>query len=275
MSAFARITAQIEKEQAERRRVDERAAFLTRQLQYLQEELRKHIEIERETQQRSAEFEERLRERDAELAGTSRLLQQESAARKLVEAQLKATGRMGSQFQEQFSLMDEAKRVFNSAQEQVQARLDTTLAAQRQMEEKLQKQVAERKRVQDLLEDIERQIREQSQQSTEEMARLQSVLELETIERRKQESRSLQSQYSSLDASRLGRTFVNSFRAHLRTPADHLLERTRRLLELPLQKQAKKLVEAALESALMLQTSMQENAPLPGDANIPETAKAA
>ena len=275
INAFARITAQIEKEQADRRRVDERAAFLTRQLQYLQEELRKHIEIEKETQQRITEFEERLRERDAELAGTSGLLQQESAARKLVEAQLKATGQMGSQFQEQFSLMDEAKRVFNAAQEQVQARLDTTLAAQREIEGKLQTQIAERKRVKELLEDIERQLQEQSQQSTEEMARLQSVLELETIERRKQESRSLQSQYSSLDASRLGRSFVNSFRAHLRTPAHNLLERARRLAELPLQKEAKKLVEAALESALMLQTSMQENAPLPGETNTPEAAKAA
>ena len=104
---------------------------------------------------------------------------------------------------------------------------------------------------------------------------MQSALQVEVIERRKLESQSLQSRYASLEASRLGRAFVNSFRTHLRPSAEHLLQASRRLLELPLDDQHKKLVEGLLEDALMLQTSMQNDARLPGEVDASETAKAA
>jgi hypothetical protein len=98
---------------------------------------------------------------------------------------------------------------------------------------------------------------------------------LELIERRKLESQSLQSRYASLDASRLGRAFVNSFRIHLRPATEGVLQVTRRLLELPLDDEHKKLVEDALEGALLLQTSMQDDARLPGETDSGEAAKAA
>jgi len=275
IAALGRVTAQLEKEQSARRRGEDRAAFLSGQLQYLQGKLRNHVEIEQETQQRVAEFEQHVREREGEVAKTIGDFQKETAARQLVQAQLKATGDMGNQFQEQFNLLDEAKRVFDAAQEKLQARLESAVAAHKASENELQRQVAERKRVRDSLEEAQRKLQDEAQQHAEQIGELQSALELETIERRKQESHSLQLHYTSIDASRLGHAFVNGFRAHLRPSAGHILDRTRRLLELPLEDEHRKLVEAALESALTLQTSMQDDTPLPGEADIAQTDKAA
>ena len=84
-------------------------------------------------------------------------------------------------------------------------------------------------------------------------------------ERRKLEATALQSRYGSLDAARLGRAFVNSFRSQLRLPADNLIHSIRRLLDLPLETPQRKLVESALESALTVQASIQEDASLQDD----------
>jgi DNA repair exonuclease SbcCD ATPase subunit len=193
----------------------------------------------------------------------------------LAEAQLKARGEMGSQLQDQFNLMDEAKRVFNGAQRKLEARLEAAEASLKQAQAKLQKQTAERKKLESSVEEAQRKLHEQSQHNATEVARLQAALQVEVIERRKLESQSLQSRYASLEASRLGRAFVNSFRTHLRPSAEHLLQASRRLLELPLDDEHKKLVEELLEDALTLQTSMQNDAGLPGEAESGETAKAA
>ena len=273
ISALARATAQLEKERGERRRVEQRITFLSGQLENLHEELRKHLEVEKGSQERIAEFEQQLRDRDDALAKAVSDLQKEAAARQLVEAQLKAKGEMGSQLEQQFDLMDEAKRVFNTAQRKLESRLEAAETSLKQTQAKLQKQTAERKRLEAAVEEAQRKLHEQSQQNATEVARLQAALEVEVIERRKTESQSVQSRYASLDASRLGRAFVNSFRTHLRPSAEHLLQASRRLLELPLDDDHKKLVEELLEDALMLQTSMQNDASLPGEAD--ETAKAA
>jgi len=88
-------------------------------------------------------------------------------------------------------------------------------------------------------------------------------------ERRRLEATALQSRYSSLDAARLGKAFVNSFRSQLRMPADNLMHSIRRLLESHLEQQQRKLVESALENALVVQASVQEDAndESPGEAD--------
>jgi len=272
ISALARATAQLEKERGERRRVEQRITFLSSQLENLHDELRKHLEVEKGSQERIAEFEQQLRERDDALAKAVGDLQKEVAARQLVEAQLKAKGEMGSQLQDQFNLLDEAKRVFNAAQRKLEGRLDAAQTSLKQAQAKLQKQTSERKKLEDALEEAQRKLHDQSQQNANDVARLQSTLQVEAIERRKLESQSVQSRYASLDASRLGRAFVNSFRTHLRPSAEHLLQTSRRLLELPLDDEHKKVVEALLEDALLLQTSMQNDASLPGEAEEPAKA---
>ncbi len=276
ISALARATAQLEKERADRKRVEQRVTFLSGQLENLHEELRKHLEVEKDSQQRIAEFEQQLREREEGLAKAVSNLQKEAAARELVEAQLKAKGEMGSQLQEQFNLLDEAKRVFNATQRKLEARLEEAQGSLKQAQAKIQKHTTERKKLEGALEDAQRKLHDQSQHNANEISRLQGALQVEVIERRKLESQSLQSRYASLDTSRLGRAFVNSFRTHLRPSAEHLLQATRRLLELPLNDAHKKMVEDLLEHALVLQTSMQNDASLPGESEAAnETTKAA
>jgi hypothetical protein len=79
-------------------------------------------------------------------------------------------------------------------------------------------------------------------------------------ERRRLETTALQSRFSSLDASRLGKAFVSSFRSQLRLPTENLMQALRGLLELSLPENARRLVESALESALVVQASVQEEA---------------
>jgi len=79
-------------------------------------------------------------------------------------------------------------------------------------------------------------------------------------ERRRLESTALQSRFNSVDAARLGKAFVNSFRSQLRLPAENLMQAIRGLLDLPLPENARRLVESAMESALVVQASVQEEA---------------
>jgi hypothetical protein len=73
----------------------------------------------------------------------------------------------------------------------------------------------------------------------------------------------------------LGRAFVNSFRTQLRPSAQHLVQASRRVLDLQLDEEHKKIVEQVLEDALLLQTSMQDDTRLPGESDATEPAKAA
>jgi hypothetical protein len=66
---------------------------------------------------------------------------------------------------------------------------------------------------------------------------------------------------------------VNSFRSQLRAPADTLMQAIRQLLEVSLEDDSKKLVEKVLENALLLQTSLQDEA-LVAQATRPEAADA-
>jgi len=69
----------------------------------------------------------------------------------------------------------------------------------------------------------------------------------------------LQSRYSSLDAARLGKAFVNSFRSQLRMPADNLMHSIR-LCWNRTWSNSKEAGRIALENALVVQASVQEDA---------------
>ena len=70
----------------------------------------------------------------------------------------------------------------------------------------------------------------------------------------------LQAGYSSSDAARVGRTFVNSFRSQMRPPAENLVQSIRTLLDSPLPEEQKKVVETAHQDALFLQANLKEQA---------------
>jgi chromosome segregation ATPase len=60
-SSVAKVTAEVEKERGERRRVEERFAALSGQLQDLHKELKRHLDAERAGQGRVSELEQKLR----------------------------------------------------------------------------------------------------------------------------------------------------------------------------------------------------------------------
>jgi len=59
----------------------------------------------------------------------------------------------------------------------------------------------------------------------------------------------------------------------MREPVDHLMQSTRRLLEIGLEEQQQKLVQSMLEDTLLLQTTLQESGKLqdgpPAVPNLP------
>src|SRR6185436_3306104 len=55
----------------------------------------------------------------------------------------------------------------------------------------------------------------------------------------------LNSGYNSLDAARVGRTLVNSFRSQMRMPAENLMQSIQGLLNSPLPPEQKQLVDTA------------------------------
>jgi chromosome segregation ATPase/CheY-like chemotaxis protein len=81
-------------------------------------------------------------------------------------------------------------------------------------------------------------------------------------ERKRLEATALHSGHSSLDAARVGRAFVNSFRSQMRMTTENLIQSLRSALEAPLDGEQKRLVQSAHENALLLQASLQEEPPV-------------
>ena len=90
-------------------------------------------------------------------------------------------------------------------------------------------------------------------------------MQVEQLERKSLEALAVQSRYSSLDSARVGAAMVNGFRNQIRQPIDKLMHSARRLLEIHLEEEPKKLVESLLKSALLLQTSLREGGSLNAD----------
>jgi hypothetical protein len=279
----ARATAELEQERGERRRVEQRVGSLTKQLQELHEQLKLHLESESVAQNRTAELENVLREREEELSRTTAELQRESTERKMAEDQLRTTSTFSAQLRNCLSSFDAAKQAFKRSQEQAESRLQAsqkTLSesearlqkaiherqrleqALAEGESRLQKETGERQRLEEAVATAQRSLSEQTQRNQMEICRLQSELEVEQAERKRLEGDALQLRYDSLDSARVGVSLVNKLRTRMQAPLDTLVQTTRRLLEVQLEAGPKKLVEASFEHALLLQTVLQESAGL-------------
>jgi DNA-binding response OmpR family regulator len=276
VTSLTRVTADLEKERGERRRIEQRSSSLATQLQELHEELKQHLGSERATQSRISELEQQLREREEDLARARGDLLKEASDRHLADQQLQAAGDMSAELRKYLALFEESKKAFRCAQEGLEGRLQTSLAALRDQEAKMQKELGERQRLEETLATAQRNWHEQSERSALELSRLQSELQVEQFERKRLEGDVVQSRYASLDSARVGRALVNSLRRQIRQPVDKLLQSARSLLEVDLQEAQKKLVESMLENTLLLHSSLQEtgtlnasSAPTEGEAAPP------
>jgi PAS domain S-box-containing protein len=265
VASLAHVTADLETERSERRRVEQRLTTLTTQLEQMHLDLKQHLESERANQARVTELEQQVRERERALVRLRADLQKETANRDLVEQQLQAVGDMGAQLRQYLSLFEESKKVFKRTQEQLEGKLRTTQESLAETEAKLEKEIAERRGLDASLSAAQRSLHDDYEQKVLELARLQSELQVEQLERKRLEGDAHQSRYASLDSARIARTMLNSLRRQLHDAIDTLMQATRRLLQISSEGEQKKLVQSILESALLLQSSLEETS-APGPA---------
>lgn len=258
VSSLARVSADLETERSERRRVEQRMTALTTQLQQMHLDLNQQLESERGNQGRVNELEQQLRERERMLVRLRADLQKEVSNRDLAEQQLQAVGDMGAQLRGYLSLFEESKKVFKRTQEQLEAKLRVTQESLGETEAKLQKEASERRGLEESLSAAQRSLNDQYEQKVLELARLQSELQVEQLERKRLEGEGQQSRYASLDSTRVARTMLNSLRRQLHDSVDTLMQTTRRLLEISSDDEQKQLVQTVLENVLVLQTTLDE-----------------
>ncbi|HYT61930.1 MAG TPA: hypothetical protein VEL06_17250, partial [Haliangiales bacterium] len=262
VASLARVTADLEIERGERRRIEQRASTFGAQLQELHKELKQHLQVERVNQNRIADLERQLREREEALASASADLEKEAADRHLAEEQLGAVGDMTAQLRQCLAQFEEAKKAFSKTQEDLESQLQANSNSSSEREARLQKEVLERQRLEEAWQAAQRKLQEQSQNSAIELSRLQSALQLELMERQRLEGEAMHSHFASLDAARSSRALVNGFCRQVRQPVNQLIQSMRRLLELELRDEQAALVQVALENSLLLQTCLQQSGAL-------------
>jgi PAS domain S-box-containing protein len=257
VGSLARVTADLEKERGERRRVEQRVASLTQQLEERHQALNQHLESERVTQTRINDLEGQLHERERALARVLADLRKEVADRELAEQQLEAVGDMSAQLRQYLSLFEDSKKVFKRTQEQLESKLQAGQKALNESETKWQNEVNQRQRLQEELAKAQRSLDEKTDRISLDVARLQSELQVEQLERKRLEGDAQQNRFASLDSARVARGMVNALRRQLQDAVDNLMQATRRLVEITSDDEPKKLVESVLENALLLQTNLQ------------------
>jgi hypothetical protein len=141
----------------------------------------------------------------------------------------------------------------------LESRLQASTNAAKESEVRLQKEMAERQRLEEALAAAQRNVRDNSDDLALELARVQAELQVEQFERKRMEGDAQQSRFASLDSTRMARNMMNSFRRQIRQPVENVMVSSRQLLELQLPNDQKKIVESLLENALLLQSNVEES----------------
>ena len=264
VGTLARVTADLERERADRKRIDERAASLTAQVEAMHGQLRQHLESERENQSKSARLETDLRDREATVTLLQADLQKATIDLKLSEEQLKTTAQMSKEFEDSLRIFEEAKQVFQRTEQQLTSRVEADAKALAEAEAALQREIANREEMAKTLEGVQRQLKEETERSALELSRLQAAVEVERLDRKQLEGKAVHSRFISIDSARADRVLLARLRSRTSEPMEELLRSTRRLLENELPEDRKKLVETVLEQALLLKSNLQEASGQPG-----------
>jgi DNA-binding response OmpR family regulator len=254
VASYARLTAELEKERGERRRLEQRAASMASQLQELHGQFKDQFESESQNQKRVTDLEQQLRERDESLARARADLQKETEERQLAEQQLGVSSNLSAQLRNCIASFETAKQAFKRRQEELDVRLQAFLKTSHENEARVQKETADRRRAEESLLSLQ----EQSQKDALEISKLQSALEVEQAERQRLEGDAIQARYATLDSARASLVLANKIRRQVRDPIDDLMQLTRHLLDCQLEEEPKKLVESLIENALLLQANLQD-----------------
>jgi DNA repair exonuclease SbcCD ATPase subunit len=271
-SGRARLSADLERERAERRRIEQRAAALATQLQEMHARTGQHLEAERLSQERISALEKQLREREDALARATADLEKESAERNSAEEQLRAAGALIAQLQHSVSSFDGARKAMQRRHDDLEKQLQSSTAAAAESAARADKDARECERLEKALSAAE----SARQQQATEVSKLQCALEVEQAEKNRLEGEAAQLRYSTADSARAGLTTLNRLRSETRAPVGNLMQATRQLLEVELPDETRALVTSVLDNALLLQSKLHENgAPKGGTAAPESTASAA
>jgi hypothetical protein len=142
IALLAHTTSELEIERGERQRLEQRAGSLVANLQDLHEELKRHLESEQANEHRIASLMQQLHEREDAVTRVS-------LSRRAAEEQLRTTADLGSQLQNHLSLLEEAKQVFASREQDLASRLQASLNALRERESCIEKEAGERRRLEE------------------------------------------------------------------------------------------------------------------------------
>ena len=245
-------------ERGERRKLEERAQSLSVQLRELHQELDQHLHLEKEFQGKVSVLEVQLSDRQLALSRVQSDLKKESADRELAEEQLRAAGDISAKLQQYQASFEDARRAFDQTQRELESRLQAAGETAREHEALLEREAAEKLRLQQELEAARREHQAQVQQNAIDRSKLNTSLQVESVERRRLEGAAMHSRYASLQSSRSGRALVNGFRRQLEQPVDQLMAQARRLLALEINGDLKQIAELLMESAVTLQNSVRE-----------------
>jgi DNA-binding response OmpR family regulator len=253
-TARARLSADLERERAERRRLEQRTASLTAQLQEMHARTGQQLEAERLSQERISTLEQQLRDREDALARAVADAEKEAAGSRSADEQLKVASDLIARLQNSVASFDGARKAMQKRHDELEKQLQASLNAAVENESRAEKEAREKERLEKALASADR----AAQQQATEISRLQCALEVEQAEKQRLEGEAVHLRYSTADSARAGVTAINRLRSETRGPVNNLMQATRRLLEAELSDDAKNLVTSVLDNALLLQDKLQE-----------------
>jgi chromosome segregation ATPase len=272
VSALARMTAELQGERAERERAEKCASSAAAHLQQVNEKLNRHLETERTSRARIAELEKTIHDRGDALARASASLRKESKERHIAEKQLRLVSEIGTRLETNLGSLEEAKQSFDVALKQKEEQFQAVERSLADAHSRLEKELAERRRIEGLLTDAQRQLEKQSGESKVEIPRLRAALELAELQRKRLEGGLMRSREIATNAEHGQTAMLDSLRRELRQPVEDVRQSACRLLESHVTDEQKRAIETVLEKALFLQVTL--NAVAQPDAASPSPANA-
>jgi chromosome segregation ATPase len=149
-------------------------------------------------------------------------------------------------------------RYQSQKREMVEAELQNAIQALRENQSRADQETAERQRLAQALDSAQVDLRARSQRADLELSKLQSALEFEQVQRKQHEAQMARMRHITLDSARGARALRNTLRRQTREPVESLYQSARTLLQFDLGNDQKKLAEAILQDALMVQARLQE-----------------
>lgn len=289
----ARLTSDLKQESTDRQLAEERG----RAAEALNDELRQHLSHFEKAKQvfkrTQSEFESRLESSLGSLRATETNLQtgnserqrlenalreaqnhlrEQSQAQDKQQSELQATAKALHESQSQLrqetserqrlaSALETAERALGDQTqriEKLESQLRTVLDALAESKSTAQKEAAERQQLAEALDVAQRELRDQSERSNLEVTRLRSELHLEGVERKRLETSVAQLRHHALDSGRAARVLCSNLRKQMQKPIEDMRASSRRLLQLEMPDEQRKLAETVLQATLLVQASLQE-----------------